>query len=107
MALVSELMTASRIEGAVAAAGGTLRRIDDPGQLPDATEVDLLLVDWAARRDDWGERLIGWRGDAATVIVLFGPHTDLDAHRAAKVAGLGPMRARSALFAALPGLLSR
>ena len=98
-------MTASRIEGAVVAAGGTLLRIDDPSELPDASAVDLLLVDWAARRDDWGQRLAGWRADAATVIVVFGPHTDLDAHRAAKAAGLGPMRARSALFAALPDLL--
>jgi hypothetical protein len=37
--------------------------------------------------------------------VLFGPHTDLDAHAAARDAGLGPMRARSAFFGALPELL--
>ena len=39
---------------------------------------------------------------AAGGIILFGPHTDLDAHAAAREAGLGPMRARSALVAGLP-----
>ncbi|HEY7737925.1 MAG TPA: hypothetical protein VIC63_02675 [Candidatus Limnocylindria bacterium] len=102
-------MTASRIESAVLAAGGTFQRIDDPAELPPATGVDVLVVDWAARRDDWGARLTAWRpgaGSQAPRIVLFGPHTDLDAHRAAKASGLGPMRARSALFAGLPTLLS-
>jgi hypothetical protein len=100
-------MTASRIESAVRATGSTFHRIDDPTQLPPAAEVDLLLVDWAARRDDWGQRLTDWRDSAEDPprIFLFGPHSDLDAHRAAKGAGLGPMRARSAIFAALPDLL--
>ncbi len=102
-------MTASRIESAVAAASGTFFRHDDPGQLPRADQVDLLVVDWGFRRDDWGERLTAWRAAGAASapkIVLFGPHTDLEAHRAAKASGLGPMRARSALYAGLPDLLS-
>jgi len=37
---------------------------------------------------------------------LFGPHTDLASHRAARDTGLGPMRARSAFFVALPELLA-
>jgi hypothetical protein len=102
-------MTASRIEHAVATSGKRLVRIDDPRALPSASHVDLVLVDWAARREDWGRRLVAWRDSAQPrqpVVILFGPHTDLEAHRAAKAAHLGPMRARSALFAALPGLLS-
>jgi hypothetical protein len=103
-------MTASRIESAVLAAGGTWTRIDDPRQLPPAREVDVLVVDWAGRRDDWGDRLTTWQAeaspDARPTIVLFGPHTDLGAHAAAKAAGLGPMRARSALLAGLTDLFS-
>ncbi|MGH7419008.1 MAG: hypothetical protein ACREKB_14645, partial [Candidatus Rokuibacteriota bacterium] len=61
------------------------------------------------RGPDWGPRIAAWRGASPgrpPRVVLFGPHTDLDAHGAARAAGLGPMRARSALFTALPGLLS-
>jgi hypothetical protein len=102
-------MTATRIESAVADAGGTFIRRDDPAELPSASEVDLLVVDWGFRRDDWGDRLTAWRsaGSSPTPrIVLFGPHTDLQAHQAAKTSGLGPMRARSALFLGLPDLLA-
>jgi hypothetical protein len=71
--------------------------------------VRVLLVDWGSRDPAWAATLRDWR-DAASAeerpdIILFGPHTDLAAHAAAREAGLGPMRARSALFAALPGLL--
>jgi hypothetical protein len=71
--------------------------------------VRILLVDWGSRDPAWAATLQGWR-DAAPAderpdIILFGPHTDLAAHAAAREAGLGPMRARSALFATLPDLL--
>jgi sirohydrochlorin ferrochelatase len=71
--------------------------------------VRVLLVDWGSREPDWSATLQAWREAAPAEerpdIVLFGPHTDLAAHAAAREAGLGPMRARSALVAALPGLL--
>jgi hypothetical protein len=79
-------------------------------QLP-TSSVDLVLVDWAARAPSWEPAIHAWLaavpGTTSPAIVLFGPHTDLEAHASARAAGLGPMRARSALFAALPGLLSR
>jgi hypothetical protein len=85
-------------------------RIDHPGQLPPPTEVRLLLVDWGARDQTWATAIRAWLDAEPDVarprIVLFGPHTDLDAHAAAKAAGIGPMRARSALFAELPTLLA-
>ncbi len=90
-------------------ANGSFARYDDPRELGDATGVDLLVVDWGLRRDDWGEMLTAWRGAQGArtpEVVLFGPHTDLEAHRAAKAAGLGPMKARSAFFSALPEILS-
>jgi hypothetical protein len=39
--------------------------------------------------------------------VLFGPHADLEAHDDARASGLGPMMARSKLFASLPSLMRR
>jgi hypothetical protein len=86
-------------------------RVDRPDQLPPAAGVRLLLVDWGSRDPSWAEAIRRWRDDAAgpvanTTIVVFGPHTDLEAHAAAREAGIGPMKARSALFAALPGMLA-
>lgn len=108
-ALVPDLMTASRIESLVAAAGGTLTRVSAPDRLPAASEVDLLLVDWGDREATWSDAIKTWRRGADGVhdprVVLFGPHTDLAAHAAARDAGLGPMRARSAFFGALADLL--
>jgi hypothetical protein len=101
-AVVADLMTYSRIEGAAAAAGAIATRVDDPADLP-GEPLDLLLVDWSARTDAWASRLVQ-RRDAR--VILFGPHTDLAAHAAARAAGLGPMWARSKLVATLPLILA-
>jgi len=101
-AVVEDLMTYSRIEGAAAAAGISVVRADHPAALP-AEPFDLVLVDWSARADDWAPRLVE-RGDAR--VIVFGPHTDLEAHSAARAAGLGPMWARSKLVATLARILA-
>jgi hypothetical protein len=102
-------MIATRIADAGARANAEVARYDQPGDLPPADQVDLLLVDWSERRPDWGERLVAWSERAAPGgpprVVLFGPHTDLAAHAAARAAGLGPMWARSKLLADVPSLI--
>lgn len=98
-AIVGDLMVHSRIESAASAAGAALTRLDSPYGLP--SELDLVLVDWAARRRGWADVLSATRAR----VILFGPHTDLAAHAAARAAGLGPMWARSKLVAMLPNLL--
>ena len=109
MVIARDLMTVSRIEGSLRHAKASLRRVDEPDHLPPAGEVDLLLVDWGDRYPDWGPAIAAWRDRGedgpGPRIILFGPHSDLDAHAAARDAGLGPMRARSAVFAALPDLV--
>ncbi len=110
VAVVSrDLLMATRIADAAARAGVNLRRVDAPAELPPVAEVGLVLVDWDAREPDWGEQLNTWRGGgqepASPRIVLYGPHTDLAAHAAAKDAGLGPMWARSKLVAEIQTLL--
>jgi hypothetical protein len=101
-AVMSDLMLFSRIDAAATAAGASLLRVDTPAQLPD--DLDLILVDWSARAPDWADAL---RARAANVrLVLFGRHTDLEAHAAARAAGLGPMWARSRLIVQLPAILA-
>ena len=103
-----DLMIATRIADAGHRAGVAVQRFDDPSQLPAASAVSLVLVDWDERHPDWGERLSAWclsaPESARPRIILFGPHTDLAAHAEARAAGLGPMWARSKLLADLPTL---
>jgi hypothetical protein len=111
VALVRDLITASKIESAVAGSGATLARIESPSQLPPATDVDILVVDWGDRQPEWSTAIAAWRNGATAgqgpKVILFGPHTDLAAHAAAKEAGLGPMKARSVFFGSLLELLER
>jgi len=100
-AVMSDLMLFSRIESAAAAADASLVRVDSPADLP--PDLDLILVDWSARQPDWTDAL---RGRTASRVILFGPHTDLEAHAAARAAGLGPMWARSKLVVDLPRVIS-
>ena len=101
-AVVTDLLLFSRIESAAAAAGASLRRVDTPALLPH--DLDLVLVDWAEREPDWTGTL-GALARGHVRVVLFGPHTDLDAHATARASGMGPMMARSKLLALLPSLL--
>jgi hypothetical protein len=105
-----DLIVATRIADAAEAAGYVPARVDEPGRLPSASEVAVAFVDWADREPGWGTKLRGWQSKATSGpprIVLFGPHTDLEAHEDARASGLGPMMARSKLFASLPSLLPR
>ena len=101
-AVMSDLMLFSRIDAAATAAGVFLVRVDSPAQLP--AELDLILVDWSARAPDWADAL--HRRTANARVILFGRHTDLEAHAAARAAGLGPMWARSKLVSELSDLVA-
>jgi hypothetical protein len=100
-AFVTDLMLYSRIESATRVSGVELARVDAPSDVP--PDADLVLVDWSAREPDWADAL--GRLDGARV-VLFGPHTDLASHAAARDAGLGPMWARSKFVSELPSLVT-
>ncbi len=100
-AVVSDLMLYSRIDSAAASAGATLVRVDSPSALP--SDLDLVLVDWSAREPDWTDALHALVGPR---VIVFGPHVDLEAHAAARAAGLGSMWARSRLLTSLGALLA-
>jgi hypothetical protein len=105
-----DLMVATRISDAGSRVGVEVRRVDHPSQLPEIAQVGLVLVDWGARDPDWADALLAWGSGSGQSgrgrVILFGPHTDLAAHAAARAAGLGPMLARSKLFTDLPALLA-
>ena len=102
-------MLASRILGQASAASHESELVADPSALPPAETVDVLFVNWADRDASWADALAGWRDRIPPQdrprLILYGPHTDLDAHAAARSAGLGPMVARSKLMADLPRLI--
>ncbi len=100
-AVISDLMLYSRIEAAASAADASLVRVDSPSDLP--ADLDLILVDWSARQPDWADAL---RARTTFRLILFGQHTDLEAHADARAAGLGPMWARSKLLTELVGLMA-
>lgn len=103
-AIVGDLMLFSRIESAALSSGASIIRVDSPGDLP-GDAFDMILVDWSARRPDWAEHLAAKRIDTRSRIVVFGFHTDLEAHADARAVGLGPMWARSKLVSELPRLM--
>jgi hypothetical protein len=98
-AVIDDLMLYSRIDAAAIEAGASLVRASTPRDLP--SDLDLVLVEWSARDPAWADAL---RTSRARVI-LFGRHTDLEAHADARAAGLGPMWARSKLVSELPSLM--
>lgn len=102
-AVLGDLILFSRIEDAGRRAGTTVTRVDAPSGVP--ADAELVLVDWSAREPGW-ERYLRELARAGTRVVLFGPHTDLEAHAAARAAGLGSMMARSKLVADLPALVA-
>jgi hypothetical protein len=102
-AVIGDLMLYSRIDAAAAAAGASLLRVDAPADLPADEPFDVVLVDWSAREPGWAHAL---QSRTTSRVILFGRHTDLEAHAAARAAGLGPMLARSKLISDLPGLFA-
>lgn len=106
-AVVRDLLFGSRILEAASRAGAELIRLDSPADLPPPDQIDLVLVDWGDRSSDWGEALVTWIGSATEPprVILFGPHTDIEAHVAARQHSLGPMVARSKLAQSLPKLM--
>ena len=102
-AVTSDLMLFSRIAAAAEAGDADLSRADHPAEL--TASADLVLVDWSARDPSWVEPLRRMRL-AGSRLILYGPHADLEAHAAARSAGLGPMWGRSRFFTYLPDLVA-
>ena len=109
LVLSRDLILASRILAEASAIGQAARLVAEPTALPPPEDGDLLFVNWADRDPGWAAALVAWRkgvpSSANRRLVLYGPHTDIEAHAEARSAGLGPVLARSKLVADLPEML--
>ncbi|MCV0403317.1 MAG: hypothetical protein K5924_06360 [Chloroflexi bacterium] len=107
LALVDDLLLGSRIEAAARGAGVDYARVASLDDLPEPDDRPVVLfVAWDERAPDWGVGLAAWSGSSPRFrLVLFGPHTDLAGHRAAKEHGIGPVLSRSKLMSSLPELV--
>ncbi len=111
VALVADLLFASRIRGTAALVGARVQVVQKGAALWDAVErarPALVLVDLGAREDavDVIRRLKASPGPAAPRVVAFGSHVAEEALRAARDAGADRVLARSAFVRVLPSLLA-
>jgi CheY-like chemotaxis protein len=113
LALVPDLMFASRIEATLRPLGYRVTVVKDAAALQAAARGDgpaLVLVDLAARGVEVSATIAALRADAITgalPIVAFGPHLDETARQAAAAAGADAVVANSRLALDLPRLVAR
>lgn len=111
VALVADLLFASRIRGAAAAVGVRVQTVGTPAALRKAVadaRPRLVLVDLDARVGDAPAAIAevkGEAGEGAVRIVAFGSHLERDALLAARSAGADRVMARSAFVRELPAIL--
>ena len=112
LAGVSDLMMASKIRSAAAAAGTEVRFARSAASLLDearATRPDLVILDLDDRLVDPLEALAALRSDPALAslrVLGFVSHVRADRIAAARQAGIDEVLARSAFATGLAGLLS-
>jgi CheY-like chemotaxis protein len=113
VALVPDLMFASRIEGTLRQLGYGVTVVKDAAALQAAARGDgpaLVLIDLAAKGVDVPAAIAALKADAATrplPVVAFGPHLDEVARDAAAAAGADAVVANSKLALDLPRLVER
>lgn len=111
VALVADLLFASRIRGAAAATGVNVQTVSSPAALKRLAveqEPRLILVDLDARVGDAPALIAELKGAAqlgAVQVVAFGSHLEREALLAAQAAGADRVLARSAFVRELPTIL--
>jgi hypothetical protein len=103
LALVRDLIFASKISASARVAQVECRILRDPGALS-GQSGDLLLVD--LNEPGAIEAASQWQRDSGAPVVGFVSHVDADRIEQARRAGLTRVMARSGFVAALPSLLS-
>lgn len=111
VALVADLMFASRVRGAARAAGVEAVTVERAERLLEEVahrRPRVVLVDLEARGVDAPALVRRLKADPATArvpVVAFGPHTNAEALRAARRAGADRVLARSAFVRELASIL--
>ncbi len=117
LALVDDLMFASRIEGTLRASGYDIR----VAPIASATaiiarewEPDGIVINFGAPFQEWEGTIRAIRAEpslAVTPLLAFGPHVDTAGHAAATAAGASRVVTNGAFFNRMPdvieGLLGR
>ena len=99
VALVTDLMLASRVEGSLRAAGHDVEVRPEPGA--DADEADLIVADLEAVADHAAVASIG------PPTLGFYSHVDVETKRRAEAAGFDLVVPRSRMARELPALADR
>ena len=113
LALVPDLMFATRIESALGYLGYRAAIVKDAAALLAAAHVQapaLLLVDLAAHGVDVPAAIAALKASPVTrpiPLIAFGPHLDEASRAAAQAAGADAVVANSKLALDLPGLVAR
>jgi CheY-like chemotaxis protein len=110
--LTSDLTVVSRVQGAAARRGATLRTAGSQQQALDACQsqpVEMVIIDLAMPSLDVGGVVDQLRAgeSAAARIVAFGPHVHEERLAAARQAGCDEVVSRGQFFAQLEGILGR
>lgn len=102
IALVRDLLLASRITTAARSSGGNVQLVRSPGDLA-GLPGSLLLAD--LNLEGAIEAAAAWRQARGGAVVGFVSHADAATIAAARQAGINRVMARSAFFESLPDLL--
>ena len=111
VALVADMIFASRVRGAAQSAGVTAVTVSSAARLVESARQlrpRVLLIDLETRGVDAAALVAQLKGAAETAaipIVAFGSHLNVDALHAAREAGADRVLARSAFVRDLPELL--
>jgi CheY-like chemotaxis protein len=109
VALVADMMFASRVGGAARAVGVEVRTVTSPVELWEVLERDrppLVLIDLEHRGLDAAALVAEIKAPAdPPVIVAFGSHVNREALLSARAAGADHVLARSAFVRELPAIL--
>lgn len=102
LALVRDLLFASKITATARSAGVEVKIIRDPAHLPN--EGDRLFVD--LNQPGTLEAAMQWKTATSGSVIGFSSHTDADAILRAKEAGIDKILTRGQFDANLPSLFS-
>jgi CheY-like chemotaxis protein len=111
VALVDDLMFASRIAGTLGASGYDVRIVATVEELWPVVQErtpDSILVSFASPFLDWRGAIQAIRADARlaeTPLLAFGPHVDTEARAAAKAVGADRVVTNGAFFARMAAIV--
>lgn len=112
IALVADLMFASRIASTLGAAGYTVQIVSDTAALIAGAQQmppDGIIVNFGAPFLDWEGAIRTVRAEPSlqeTPVLAFGPHVDTEGRAAAKAAGATRIVTNGAFMSGMPNVIA-